>query len=59
MIRGPNLSIYSTYEAYKEDMGPVPRKVVKFNSGLSEILSKVFLLVACNSSLQNTVEPLL
>ena len=59
MIRGPNLSIYSTYEAYKEDLGPVPRKMVKFNSGLSKILSNVFLLRACNSRLQNTVEPLL
>ena len=39
--------------------GPVPRKMVKFNPGLIEILSAVFLLRACNSSLQNTVEPLL
>ena len=39
--------------------GPVPRKMVKFYPGLSEILSTVFLLRACNSSLQNTVEPLL
>ena len=39
--------------------GPVPRKMVKFYPGLSEILSTVFVLRACNSSLQNTVEPLL
>ena len=31
----------------------------QFNPGLIEILSTVFLLRACNSSLQNTVEPLL
>ena len=35
--------------------GPVPRMMVKFNPGLSEILSTVFLLRACNLSLQNTV----
>ena len=40
-------------------LGPVPRKMVKFNPGLSEILSTVFLLRECNSSLQNTVELLL
>ena len=40
-------------------LGPVPRMMVKFNPGLSEILSKVFLLRASNSSLQNTVNPLL
>ena len=39
--------------------GRVPRKMVKFNPGLSEILSTVFLLRACNSSLQNAVQPLL
>ena len=39
--------------------GPVPRKMVKFNPGLGEILSAVFLLRARNSSLQNTAEPLL
>ena len=39
--------------------GPVPRKMVKFNPGLSEILSPVFLLRARNSSLQNTAAPLL
>ena len=39
--------------------GPVPEKMVKFNPGWSEILSKVFLLRECNSSLQNTVELLL
>ena len=33
--------------------------MVKFNPGLSQILSTIFLLRACNSSLQNTVEPLL
>ena len=26
-----------------EDLGPVPRKMVKFNPGLFQILSKVFL----------------
>ena len=36
--------------------GPVPRMMVKFNPELSEILSTVFLLRACNSSLQNTVK---
>ena len=40
-------------------LDPVPRMMVKFNPGLSEILSTVFLLRACNSSLQNTVKPLL
>ena len=40
-------------------LGPVSRMVVKFNPGLSEILSTVFLLRASNSSLQNTVKPLL
>ena len=40
-------------------LGPVPRKMIKFNQGLSEILSTVFLLRTSNSSLQNTVEPLL
>ena len=39
--------------------GPVPRKMVKFNPGLSEILPTVFSLRECNSSLQNTVELLL
>ena len=29
--------------------GPVPRMTVKFNPGLREILSTVFLLRACNS----------
>ena len=40
-------------------LGSVPRMMVKFNPGLSEILSMVFLLRACNSSSQSTVEPLL
>ena len=41
-------------------VGPVPRKMAKFNPRLSQILNKAFLpLRACNSSLQNTVEPLL
>ena len=31
--------------------------MIKFNSGLSEILSKVSCLRTCNESLQNTVEP--
>ena len=35
------------------------RWLSQFNPGLIEILSSVFLLRACNSSLQNTVEPLL
>ena len=35
--------------------GPVPRKMVEFNPGLSQISSAVFL---CNSRLHNTVEPL-
>ena len=39
--------------------GPVPRKMVKFNPGLSEILITIFLLIECNSSLQNAVEFLL
>ena len=39
--------------------GPVPRMMVKLNQGLSEILSTVFLLRECNSSLQNTGKPLL
>ena len=47
------------YEFYLRVLGPVPRKMVKFNPGLSEILSAVFLLRECNSSLQNTVELLL
>ena len=41
------------------NLGPVPRMMVKFNPGLSEILSTIFLLRASNSSLQNTVKPLL
>ena len=41
------------------DHGPVPRKMVKFNPGLSEILIPIFLLRECNSSLQNAVELLL
>ena len=41
------------------DHGPVPRKMVKFNAGLSEILITIFLLRECNSSLQNAVELLL
>ena len=40
-------------------LGPVSRMMVKFNPGLSESLSTVFLLRACNLSLQNTVKPLL
>ena len=36
-------------------LGPVPRMMVKFNPGLSEILSTVLLLRACNLRLQNTV----
>ena len=39
--------------------GPVHRKMVKFDPGLSQILSMVFCLRTCNLSLQNTVEPLL
>ena len=42
-----------------DDHGPVPRKMVKFNPGLSEILITIFLLRECNSSLQNAVELLL
>ena len=42
-----------------DDHGPVPRKIVKFNPGLSEILITIFLLRECNSSLQNAVELLL
>ena len=42
-----------------DDDGPVPRKIVKFNPGLSEILITIFLLRECNSSLQNAVELLL
>ena len=42
-----------------DDHGPVPRKMVKFNPGLSEILITIFLLRECNSSLQNAVEFLL
>ena len=30
--------------------GPVPRKMVKFNPGLSLVLSEVFLLRICNLS---------
>ena len=41
------------------DQGRVPRKMVKFNPELSQILSTLLLLRASNSSLQNTVEPLL
>ena len=41
------------------NLGPVPRMMVKFNPGLSEILSMVFLQRACNSSLQNSVKHLL
>ena len=41
------------------DHGLVPRKMVKFNPGLSEILITIFLLRECNSSLQNAVELLL
>ena len=37
-------------------LGPFPRKMVKLNPGLNEILSTVFLLRACNSNLQNTAE---
>ena len=40
-------------------LDPVPRMMVKFNPGLSEILSMVFLLRECNSSLHNTGKPLL
>ena len=40
-------------------LDPVPRMMVKFNPGLSEILSMIFLLRECNSSLQNTGKPLL
>ena len=39
--------------------GRVPRKMVKFNPGLSQILSTILLQRASNSSLKNTVEPLL
>ena len=42
-----------------DDHGPVHRKMVKFNPGLSEILITIFLLRECNSSLQNAVELLL
>ena len=42
-----------------DDHGPVPRKMVKFNPGLSEILITISLLRECNSSLQNAVELLL
>ena len=40
-------------------LDPVPRMIVKFNPGLSEILSMIFLLRECNSSLQNAGKPLL
>ena len=40
-------------------LDPVPRMMVKFNPGLSEILSMIFLLRECNSSLQNAGKPLL
>ena len=33
------------------NLGPVPRKMIKFNPGLSQILGKVFCLRTCNSSL--------
>ena len=39
--------------------GPVPRKMVKSNPGVSQILSKVSLLRTCNLSFQKTVVTLL
>ena len=60
-----NLKCYSLIQQHRlllnmqNDLGLVPRKMVKFNPRLSKILSTVFLLSACNSSLQNTDEPLL
>ena len=60
-----NLKCYSLIQQHRlllnmqNDLGLVPRKMVKFNPRLSRILSTVFLLSACNSSLQNTDEPLL
>ena len=45
----------------KQTTGPRSSKdgYNKFNPGFRLILSTIFLLRACNSSLQNTVEPLL
>ena len=39
--------------------GPVPRKMVKSNPGVSQILSKVSRLRTCNLSFQKTVVTLL
>ena len=68
-IRKKNNYIIHSVDIYRMDsaihllnnwaQGPVPKKMVKFNPVLSEILSMVFLLRECNSSLQNTVELLL
>ena len=33
----------SRHPRYVDEQGPIPRKVVKFNPGLSLILSKIFL----------------
>ena len=42
-----------------QGLSPVPRKMVKFNPGLRQILSKVFIVYEWNSSLQKSVESLL
>ena len=42
-----------------QGLSPVPRKMVKFNPGLRQILSKVFIVYKWNSSLQKSVESLL
>ena len=40
-------------------LGPVPRKMVKFNPGLSQILSEVFLSKKMQFELRNTLQSLL
>ena len=51
------LTSLSLNKVNNKSQGPVPRKMVKFNPGLSKISSKVFLSRNMQLELTNTVEP--
>ena len=51
------LTSLSLNKVNNKSQGPVPRKVVKFNPGLSKISSKVFLSRNMQLELTNTIEP--
>ena len=51
------LTSLSLNKVNNKSQGPVPRKMVKFNPGLSKISSKVFLSRNMQLELTNTIEP--